>query len=74
MSTVVIVIIAVFILAADIILAFEYSRLAASKGWYGNKYFWLCLLFSFAGYIYVAGLPLNSKTSNSFTDKSLPKI
>ena len=57
MRTVLIVVFLVAFLAADILLAREFYKIAVIKGWSSKKYFWLSIFTTFAGYLLVIALP-----------------
>lgn len=52
-----IVLAAGLLLALDALVAGEFYKAAAAKGWGQRKYFWLAFLLTFAGYILIAALP-----------------
>ena len=45
------------LLAVDLLLAKEFSRAAAMKGWHDRKYFWIAFFLGIPGYLLVASLP-----------------
>lgn len=47
------------------IFAKQFDTVAKEKGYYDNKYFWLCLLFTFFGYLLVIALPNRGNTKNT---------
>ena len=44
-------------IAVDCFIANLFQGAAEQKGYSGKKYFWYCLLFGIAGWIYVSALP-----------------
>lgn len=50
------VLIAAFV-AADILLAKEFYKIAVIKGWSDKKYFWFPVFVTVAGYLLVIALP-----------------
>lgn len=45
------------LLAVDFLLAKEFGRAAAMKGWHDKKYFWIAFFLGIPGYLLVTALP-----------------
>lgn len=62
-------------LAVSWFVAQEFYKAAVAKGWPDKKYFWLCFLLTFAGYLLVAALPdRGGPAQGSFTSDELPEL
>lgn len=58
----------------SLILANEFAKIATAKGYTYNKYFWLCFLFSIAGYLLVIALPdINARVEDK-KEFELPEL
>jgi magnesium-transporting ATPase (P-type) len=67
---------AIVALVIAIYIAACFSDVAREKGFDGNQYFWLCLLFSIVGYLLVVALPdrkAKTTASQPFSPKPLPR-
>ena len=73
-----IVILLLLCLAALVISYFvakEFYKAAVAKGWPQKKYFWLCFLLTFAGYLLVVSLPdRGGAPIGSFVSGDLPEL
>ena len=54
---VVLIIAVIVFLAADILLAQEFYKIAVMKGWSGKKYFWFPIFLTIGGYMLIIALP-----------------
>ena len=57
MEALIIIAVAIVVLAIDAYLAVIFRDVAAEKGFYEARYFWVPFLFGIVGYILVAALP-----------------
>lgn len=65
---------AVFIVVLiDAVIAGFFYEAAKEKGYPHMKYFWLCFLTSFAGYLLVIALPDRGNTQQALSDE-LPDL
>lgn len=66
---------AILVLAFLYMIAKEFAKAAADKGYTERKYFWYCFLFSVIGYLLVIALPSKEQTKKSEkNDFQLPNI
>lgn len=65
------------VLLLDYFLAKEFYKIAQMKGYFDKRYFWLCFVFGFIGYLMVIALPVidSAKTAaQKAEDDSLPTL
>lgn len=66
---------AILVLTFLYIIAKEFAKAAADKGYTESKYFWYCFFFSVFGYLLVVALPSKEQTKkNEKSDFQLPNI
>ena len=66
-------IIAALLIWVEWYIAEQFYEAAEAKGYHSRKYFWLCFLFSFAGYFLVVALPDRGNKIPVISDE-LPEI
>ena len=54
-------------------IAKQFSEVAKAKGYHDNKYFWICFLLTWVGYLLVIALPDRGNTSKPVSDE-LPDL
>ena len=75
MSAVLKVLVAMLIPAISWFLASEFYKASVARGWPQKKYFWICFLLPFAGYLLVLTLPdRGGPAPGSFVSDDLPEL
>lgn len=63
----------IILLLIDVYIAAQFSEAALAKGYSGQRFFWLCLLTTFAGYLLVIALPDRGNAQQVLPDE-LPDL